>query len=373
MSKEQVKTLLLEFNGGGRRAIVEDTLFSGVLGLRSKRRWQDLAYIDSWRSALCGSPVLDIVSCNVNDLVGYFRNLRRIKEYQLIIVGHGSVHSKVLMPTASWLIQRRGKLVVLGSNEYTHMADKIEFIQATKADFICSQLPLETAKWLYQECTDSRVLSTPHALNPDKFHPDPSVSRSIDIGFLGDLYHSTIGDMERTNLIQFFQAHGSNLGLNCDIRFHRVPVGAWADFLRHCKGIVGAESGTYYLSRTGQTIDDAKAYINANPSATFEQVFDSFFKHSQDTISGKCVSSRHFEPIGTKTCQILVEGDYNGILVADEHYISVKKDLSNIDDVVARIKDEAYRVAMVERTYEYVMAEHTYQHRINSMLEVVLP
>ena len=73
----------------------------------------------------------------------------------------------------------------------------------------------------------------------------------------------------------------------------------------------------------------------------------------------------------TKTCQILLEGYYNGILKADEHYISVKKDFSNLDEAVRRFKDHEFRDALVNRAYEYVAAEHTYHHRVESLLSAI--
>jgi spore maturation protein CgeB len=125
------------------------------------------------------------------------------------------------------------------------------------------------------------------------------------------------------------------------------------------------------LDRTGQIIEDVKKYVKGHPEVSFEEMYDLFFKNRQNPVSGKAISSRHFEPIGTKTCQILIEGDYNGILKPDEHYISVKKDLSNIGDVIQRFKDDSYRKAMVERTYEYVMDGHTYRHRVNTLLRTI--
>lgn len=91
-----------------------------------------------------------------------------------------------------------------------------------------------------------------------------------------------------------------------------------------------------------------------------------------DVISGKSISSRHFEAAGTKTCQILIDGKYNGILEADKHYIGVKKDLSNIEDVIQKFKDEAYRNLIANQAYEHVIAEHTYQIRIATLLNAVL-
>ena len=72
-----------------------------------------------------------------------------------------------------------------------------------------------------------------------------------------------------------------------------------------------------------------------------------------------------------KTCQLLLEGNYNGILKADEHYIAIRKDLSNIDKAIARFRDTDHRTRIAERAYDFVMAEHTYRHRVEKLLRTV--
>jgi len=131
-------------------------------------------------------------------------------------------------------------------------------------------------------------------------------------------------------------------------------------------------SGTYYLNDHGKLLERAKNYnLFENPEASFSDVFDMFYKDKPRNVSGKCISSRHFEPIGTKTCQLLLEGNYNGILKPDVHYIEIKRDMSNIQDAIARFKDESRRGRMVEETYDYVMTSHTYAHRVAQLVRHV--
>ena len=59
------------------------------------------------------------------------------------------------------------------------------------------------------------------------------------------------------------------------------------------------------------------------------------------------------------------------MLKADEHYISVKKDLSNIDEAVRQFKDIDYRQAIIECAYEHVMQQHTYHHRVQTLLQAL--
>lgn len=389
--RDRTKTLVIEANGLTWKAILADTAIRGVLGV-NPRSWsaprlsqrgivrsflgdrnESLSYVIDWREALCEAPELDVEVCNISNLIEYSKYLRKISEYPLIIILHSATGDSMslLLKMVDKFNRRRGKLAVFVGNEYNLIAEKIRFIRSVEADYVCSQLPVKAGNWLYSDCSHSKIVPVPHALNPKFYSADPCCGRMTDIGFIGDFYHMLIGDMERTNLIRFFQRNGKDLRMSCDIRTQRLPRDEWAQFLRGCRGILGAESGTYYMDRTGKVIDRLRKYVKNHSKAPFEEVHELFFKNHPSPVSGKAISSRHFEPIGTKTCQILIEGVYNGILVADEHYISVRKDLSNMDDVIYRFKDEEYRKKMVERTYEYVMEGHTYRHRVEALLEAI--
>jgi hypothetical protein len=393
--KKRLLTLYLDANGVGSRIILVDTLLRGVLGYRDgdrPPRWfrqnhwvntlfaelQDVnarsSYAADWREAFLGSPDLEVEVCNINNLVHFGRCLLRLKQYDLIIVSHVAAGDdmKLLLRCAHWFHRRRAPLIVFIGNEYDLFDEKIGFIREVRSEFVCSQLPIAAANYLYGECEHSRVVEMPHALNPKNFFPIPNTCREIDIGFIGDIYWPFVGDRERTEVIEWFERHGQARGLRCDIRKERIPRAAWNHFLNGCKGLIGAESGTYYLNERGRLLDRARTYnLVENPAATFDTVFAKFYHGQKPGISGKCISSRHFEPIGTKTCQVLLEGHYNGILEADRHYISIKKDFSNIDEVIARFRDVSYRTRMVEDTYDYVLSQHTYRHRVEHLLRTV--
>jgi hypothetical protein len=390
----KLSTLFLYANGVGRRVIAIDTVLRGIFGFkdgdlpRALRPFStaralfaylrdlnaNLSYVADWRDALLRSPALEVEVCNINNLVHYTGRLLRLPKYDLIVIGHSAAGDdmSVLLRSAAAFQRRRGKLVMFIGNEYDILDDKISFIRSTGVDFVCSQLPLEAARYLYQECASARILEMPHALNPERYYPIPQARRDTDVGFIGDIYWPFVGDRERTDLIEWFERNGAARGLAVDIRRQRVSREEWNVFLNGCKAIIGAESGTYYLNDRGRLLDRARAYnLVQDRAATFEDVFARFFAGQPRGISGKSISSRHFEPIGTKTCQILLEGHYNGLLKANVHYIAVKSDLSDIDLAIERFRDEPLRRRMVEETYEYAVAQHTYAHRVAQLLDAL--
>jgi len=332
-----------------------------------------LSYVQDWQEAFCQAPSLNLTTCNLNNVLEVSRCLGSIREHELIVVLHSAAgdNMSALNRFVGPLQARKGKLLVFFGNEYNLMPEKIGFARGVGAEYIASQLPAASSAWLYSDCSASQVLHAPPALNPNLYRPG-SAPRPIDIGFRGDAYRMTLGDVERSNLITLFKDRGPQWGLVTDIEFFRYHKTKWLDFLNQSKGIVGAESGTYYLEKDDRTQLAVDAYLRQTPNATFEDVYARFFKDYQNPVSGKAISSRHFEPIGTKTCQVLLEGHYNGILRADEHYICIKKNLSNITEATTRLKDQTYRNRMVEQTYDYVLDQHTYRHRVDTLLKSII-
>ena len=393
--KERLSVLYLDANGVGPNIILADTVLRGIFGYGDgdqPPRWlprvdrvaklfallQDvnarLSYSADWREAFVASPSLDVEVCNINNLVHLGRCLLNLKRYDLIVVSHVAAGDdmKLLLKIAPAFQRRRAPIVTFIGNEYDLLDEKIRFLIKVGCDYVCTQLPLPAGRYLYGECEGCRVVEMPHALNPEHYYPIPDAPRVTDIGFIGDIYWPFIGDRERTEVVEWFERCGEAHGLRCDIRKQRLSRSEWHQFLNGCKALIGAESGTYYLNERGRLLDRARHYnLFEHRDASFDDVFDRFFRGQTPGVSGKCISSRHFEPIGTKTCQILLEGEYNGILEADRHYIAIKKDFSNIDQVIERYRDADYRNRMVEETYEYVMAQHTYRHRVEHLLRVV--
>jgi hypothetical protein len=171
----------------------------------------------------------------------------------------------------------------------------------------------------------------------------------------------------------------------------------WAQFLNRCKGIIGAEAGALEVrpddaSLTTSTSLELRArlrpfhrYMPRRLKNALRRAVDTITpareastsdapptpRPSDEARSGKCVSSRHFEAIGTETCQILFPGRYNDLLVADEHYLCVQTDFSNVDDVLGRFRDDSLRSQIVRAAREWALEHHTHRHRVRALLDEV--
>jgi glycosyltransferase involved in cell wall biosynthesis len=155
------------------------------------------------------------------------------------------------------------------------------------------------------------------------------------------------------------------LGLRCDISTRpedAVLGNVWLDFIASGRGIIGVESGSSAIDWRGEAQERINTLLANNSNLTFEQVLAQM-PSGWDDHRFLAMGPRHFEAIITKTCQVLTEGTYDGVLEADRHFIPLKHDFSNVDEALAKLQDTTYVETMADRAYReiYLDGAHTYQ------------
>ena len=387
-----IKTLLLYSSGGTSRDIFLQTHFGPLIkkiqgsklltnGIKNEQYqrllytlispYEALSYVNDWKEAFENSGELDLTSLNIlNQRHTHYYLKKNIKEFDLIILMHSVLgdNVEIISPFEQVLKERTGKLLSFVGNEYDFMREKKVFLKKIDTDYIASQLPHQASTFVYGELP-AKIIEAPHALNENVYYP-PELSKEYDIVFSGAKYGVFIGDQERNNLIETIAnltpkfKNKINIGRNTNL-----PRNLWVELLQSAKATVGAEAGTYYLDRNGSLLEQSKEFVKQNPDTSLDVLLEKIFDNtSVDYVSGKAISSRHFEPVGTKTCQILLEGEFNGVLIEGEHYISVKKNFSNLREAIDFYLDIDLRNEIVEKTYSYILENHTYKHRVKSII-----
>lgn len=137
----------------------------------------------------------------------------------------------------------------------------------------------------------------------------------------------------------------------------------WFCFLLDSKYTLGVEGGASLLDPDGSVLKKSVAYLREHPDADFNEVENACFKGLDGSLDLRALSPRHLEACATRTCQILIEGDYNGVLIAEKHYIALKQDFSNLDEVMARVCDDSERKKMTETAYADIVVSGKYSYR----------
>jgi hypothetical protein len=327
-----------------------------------------------WLEAFQESPLLDVTPLDLNDRAKTRHYMARLHEFPLIVVMHSVLGDELYAGelVAPALAARKGKLLALIGNEYERTQGKTAFLNAVGADYVGTQIPMEAGRWLWAGAASTTVLPAPHALNPKIYKPHPEIPRTHDLGFRGAMYPLWIGDEQRNTLIRRFQEQADAFGLTADIK---VGYSKREDYMRQIcswRWVMGGEAGTDFLQRDDDSLNKARKLIEANPDITLDALHEQVYSKATNYICGKAISSRHFEPIGVKTTQILMEGAYNDLLKPGEHYLSVRPDFSNLAEIAEQLKDETFRESMAVRTLDYVLEGHTHQHRVSDLVKAAM-
>lgn len=113
----------------------------------------------------------------------------------------------------------------------------------------------------------------------------------------------------------------------------------WYRFLGDCRFVVGAEGGHGIWDPYGAIQDEVNDYIARHPQASFEEIEDAclFGIEGRETFPG--FAPRVLEAAILGCGQVLLEGGYRGYIQPGKHYIELKDDYSNLDDVFAQMAD----------------------------------
>jgi hypothetical protein len=199
--------------------------------------------------------------------------------------------------------------------------------------------------------------------------------RPIDVGYRAWHGAAWLGrhGLLKSRISDLFAEHAPRAGFKTDVSTRPEDTffgDAWYEFLLRCKYMIGVEGGAGVLDRDGSIRARTEAYARAHPRASFDEIEANCFAGEDGKLGLFAISPRHLEACATRTCQVLVEGEYNGILRAGEHYIELRRDFSNIAEVLRQMKDESLRERIVERAYRDVVASGRYSYR--SFVETVI-
>jgi hypothetical protein len=262
-------------------------------------------------------------------------------------------------------------------NEYKLMPEKIAFAKELQCALFITQAESKQIEDIYSEAIGCPVESLPGAgLSANLFRPRKDFEkRPIDLGFRAADEPAYFYHQDRMAMAEYFLNNCTKLGLKVDIsvgqnkkRFNR---NAYADFLNNCKGQLGTEGGPAHFDLTDKLRLAVNQHTIAHPDASFEEINALFFPAEQDRVPLRIITGRNIEAAGTKTVQLLFEGNYSGHFHPDEHYLPIRKDFSNIEEAMEKFRDRSYCNKLTDNAYDLVMQEFTYQKLIDKFYSMV--
>lgn len=207
----------------------------------------------------------------------------------------------------------------------------------------------------------------------------PISQRHLHVGYRARKLPFWYGELgyEKWSIVEKWKQHTQDGGLKVDLSYHendRIYGEKWIQFLTSCKTTLGVESGASVMDFTGELERITELYQLTHPRESFQEVQARFLKNYEGQYKLNQISPRCFEAIILKTVLVLYEGEYSGILVPNRHYIELKKDFSNINEVLQLIQDDSYLQNMADVAFSEVALNSEYSYktfikRVDEILE----
>lgn len=172
----------------------------------------------------------------------------------------------------------------------------------------------------------------------------PIAERPILIGYRGRRIGPWYGDLGQEKLVigQRMKEICDARGLATDIAWEEKDriYGSWFDFLGNSKATLGTESGANIFDWDGKLAIEIQREQYRNPNITYPEIREKFLQGREGEVIMNQISPKIFESIATRTAMILFEGHYSGIVEPHKHYLPLKKDFSNVDEVLEKLNDK---------------------------------
>lgn len=210
----------------------------------------------------------------------------------------------------------------------------------------------------------------------EKYKTKPISKREIIVGYRGRQLPFYYGDLgrEKMEIAQRMKQICRDRGITEDIEWSeekRIYGDEWYSFVANSKVTLGTESGSNVFDEYGEIKRNVDRALAQDPSLSYEEIHTRYIGEREGKIKMNQISPRIFEAIALRTALILYEGRYSGIIQPDIHYIPLKKDLSNLEDVLSKITNDEYLMELTERAYRDIILsnKHTYEQFIREFDE----
>ncbi len=312
----------------------------------------------------------------VNTHLGFPRHLERAHPAVIFL------HNTLWIPTSyaipkrmtDWLRGVDAYKVAFFQDEYHFCEERFDFVNDVGVDLIYTHVhpedipqvwgrytPRATARFNFTGYVDKQMVAA-----ATRF-ARPDAQRDIDVGYRARTLDPYLGSgaLEKSRIGEQFKelAAGAELTIDIDTTDEgRLYGDSWYRFLGRSRAVLGVESGTSYIDLEDEVLRDYEARVKAGRPVTLEALQEGPLGRLDHNHSYRTISPRHFEAAAFRICQVLFEGQYSGVLEPMVHYVPLKKDFSNFEEVIELIGDRRVREQIAENAHRDLIRSGKYSY-----------
>jgi hypothetical protein len=270
-------------------------------------------------------------------------------------------------------------------DEHHWCGKRFGFIDEYGIDCVFTMLEQPYADEVYLSHTTAKRTVTnlpgyvgPELLDEARKYTKPEADRGIDIGYRGRLISVYMGrgGLEKYEIGRRFKDRAANSGLVLDIEVEetdRLYGDDWYRFMADCKAVLGTESGVSCFDLEDEVVAEYTRLAAGGREPAIEELEAGALGRWEGKIPYRTISPRHFEAAALRVTQILFEGHYSGAMEPGRHYIELRKDFSNYDEVIERFGNAELRRELTDNAYDDLIAsgDYGYEKLIESFDQVL--
>lgn len=207
----------------------------------------------------------------------------------------------------------------------------------------------------------------------------PDAERELDVAFRARPLAPYMGVDDKGEMGRGFAERAGGTGLATDIEVSDeslLPGEDWFRFMARARTILGVESGTscFDLEDEVRAEYERIAAVKGAENVTVADLRGGTLERWENRVHYRTIGPRNFEAAAMGVCQVLFEGRYSGLMEPMRHYIPLRRDFSNFDEVVERIRDPGLRAELATNARRDLVdsEEHSFARLIESLDEVLI-
>ena len=194
----------------------------------------------------------------------------------------------------------------------------------------------------------------------------PIDERPFDIIYRGRKLPFVLGAVSQAkgSIGEVFRSRVAEYGLEVDIasdESDRLYGEDWDEFLSSGRSMLGTPGGASLYDFDGSIARSVDDYIEKNPGALFEEVSEALLQGLDGKILHQTITPKIIEAAALGTVLILLEGDYRSRLRPGKHYLEIKKDYSNVDEICEKLSDTGALKRIAQKARQRVLSAREFR------------
>lgn len=261
------------------------------------------------------------------------------------------------------------KIICFLQDEYLYLNSKIKLSKI--CDYVFINIQEKDAKDIFKINTNFKTILTGYV--PENLKKIQIKNKNMDIFYRGRTLHYAYGELgyDKINIGKKFKNYcleynktNSNI-ISYNIEWDensRIYNNEWYKILSNSKTTLATESGCKIFELDTLTKKINLKFKN-NKSYSYKECVKDFQFDKLKKYKTCEVSPKMFEAVSCGTVLIMYPGCYKDIFIPNVHYIELKKDFSNIKEVIEKIKDDEYLQKIADRAYEDLIKTGKYSYK----------